>query len=180
MGYLGSKQTKVSSELPDLLGPHLKAIFCGINPGLRAASLGHHFAGRGNRFWQVLHLAGFTHTQILPEFDRNILQYGYGITTAVQRPTARADELAQSEFFVAATELVKKLRNFAPRRIAFLGKPAFAAMYRRKNVNWGCKPDCVERTQAWVLPNPSGLNRGFTVADLVEAYRELHLSIEYG
>jgi TDG/mug DNA glycosylase family protein len=145
---------------------------------LRAASLGHHFIGRGNRFWRVLHLAGFTPTQILPEFDRSILQYGYGITTAVRRPTVRADELAQSEFSTAAAELAKKIGEFTPRRIAFLGKPAFATMYRKKNVTWGCQPDCVEGIQAWVLPNPSGLNRGFRLNDLVAAYRELYLSIE--
>src|SRR5580698_8875935 len=81
--------------LPDILEPGLSVIFCGINPGLRAASTGHHFAGRGNRFWRVLHLAGFTPEQILPEDDRSLLRYGCGLTAVVPRATAQAAELSR-------------------------------------------------------------------------------------
>jgi TDG/mug DNA glycosylase family protein len=30
---------------------------------------------------------------------------------------------------------------------------------------------------AWILPNPSGLNRGFTLAALVTAYAELRMAL---
>lgn len=173
-----SRREEFLEGLLDLLAPNLKVIFCGINPGLRAASSGHHFAGRGNRFWKVLHLAGFTPMQILPEFDRSILQYGYGLTTAVRRPTGRADELVQSEFSTAAEDLGHKIAKFRPHRIAFLGKPAFAAMYRRGHTKWGYQTNPVEGIETWVLPNPSGLNRGFRLDDLVVAYRELYLSMK--
>src|ERR1700739_4717971 len=73
-------------SLPDILEPGLSIIFCGSKAGLRAASTGRHFAGRGNRFWRVLHLAGFTPELVLPENDRTLLQFGCGLTTAVSRP----------------------------------------------------------------------------------------------
>ena len=74
-----------------------------------AASTGHHFAGRGNRFWRVVHLAGFTPEQLQPEDDLAFLRYGYGLTTAVSRATARADELSRSEFEAAASAFEQKI-----------------------------------------------------------------------
>ena len=166
-----------SAGLPDLLAPNLKVLFCGINPGMRAATQGHHFVGNSNRFWRVLHLAGFTPMQICAESDRSILEYGYGLTTAIRRPTVRADELAKLEFSNASMELAEKIVRFGPKRVAFLGKPAFAAMYAKRVVEWGRQRDFIAGAEAWVLPNPSGLNRGFSLDDLVSAYRELYLAI---
>ena len=74
--------------LQDIVAPNLRVVFCGINPGLRAASLGHHFSGRGNRFWRTIHRAGFTPKEISPEDDASLLALGYGLTTAVERPTS--------------------------------------------------------------------------------------------
>jgi TDG/mug DNA glycosylase family protein len=107
--------TDSSRPLPDILAPDLPLIFCGINPGIRAASTGHHFEGRGNRFWRVVHLAGFTPEQMRPEDDRTFLRYGCGLTTVVSRPTARADELSRSEIEAAASEFERKIAHYAPR-----------------------------------------------------------------
>src|ERR1700743_1926862 len=93
--------TDSMQALRDVIAPGLSILFCGINPGLRAASTGHHFAGRGNRFWRVLHLAGFTPEQILPEDDRSLLRYGCGLTAVVPRATAQAAELSRSEIELA-------------------------------------------------------------------------------
>lgn len=163
--------------LPDLLSPNLKVIFCGINPGLSAARHGHHFLNRSNRFWRVLHQAGFTPVEIRPENDKDILQYGYGLTTAVPRPTVRADQLTHAEFAPAAAALAAKVARYTPRAVAFLGKPAFAAMYQAKSVTWGRQSHPVTGTDTWVLPNPSGLNRAFRLPDLVAAYQELRKAI---
>src|ERR1700748_2274990 len=76
--------------LPDLVAPGLKAIFCGLNPGGRGAASGHHFEGRGNRFWPVLHQAGFTPRLLTPREDSELPAFGYGLTTVVARPTASA------------------------------------------------------------------------------------------
>jgi len=73
--------------LEDILTEGLSVVFCGINPGLLAAEQGHHFAGRSNRFWRTLHLAGFTPVEVAPENDRSILHYQCGLTAVVDRPT---------------------------------------------------------------------------------------------
>ncbi|MFM0153899.1 G/U mismatch-specific DNA glycosylase [Paraburkholderia sediminicola] len=164
-------------SLPDILEPSLSVVFCGINPGVLAASTGHHFAGRGNRFWRAVHLAGFTPEQISPEDDRTLLQYRCGLTTVVSRPTARADELSQSDFKAAAVEFERKIERYAPQCVAFLGKMALCAMSGKRDIDWGLQPTAFGGARAWVLPNPSGLNRGFSLDALVTAYRELRLAV---
>lgn len=164
--------------LADILEPNLAVVFCGINPGFTAAEAGHHFLNRSNRFWRVLYLSGFTPHQIEPENDRSILQYGYGLTTAVARPTRRAAEVSRGEFKLARTALEAKIRKFAPHAVAFLGKPAYAEMTGSMKIQWGLQPAPFAGARAWVLPNPSGLNRGFTIGALTDAYRELRAAIE--
>jgi TDG/mug DNA glycosylase family protein len=164
--------------LPDILEPNLVVIFCGINPGFSAAESGHHFLSRSNRFWRVLYLSGFKPHQIAPENDRSILQYRYGLTTAVTRPTRRAAELLRDEFKLARTALEEKIRNLAPYAIAFLGKPAYAEITGAKKIRWGLQPSPFAGAQAWVLPNPSGLNRSFNIDALSVAYREMRIAID--
>ncbi|WP_205789973.1 G/U mismatch-specific DNA glycosylase [Burkholderia sp. Ac-20353] len=163
--------------LPDVLEPGLSVIFCGINPGLRSASRGHHFANGSNRFWRVVHLAGFSPEQIRPEDDCTLLRYGCGLTTAVSRPTARADELSRSEIEAAASGFERKIEHYAPLYIAFLGKVALAAMSGKRDIQWGLQPDAFGGARAWVLPNPSGLNRAFDLDSLVAAYREFRVAV---
>jgi TDG/mug DNA glycosylase family protein len=164
-------------SLPDILWPHLSVIFCGINPGMLAASTGHHFAGRNNRFWRVVHLAGFTSTLLGPEDDRSFLRYGCGLTTAVPRPTARADQLTSFEIKAAAEAFEQKIRQHAPQYIAFLGKMALSAITGKRNIEWGAQAEPFGGARAWVLPNPSGLNRSFSLDALVSAYRELRITV---
>jgi double-stranded uracil-DNA glycosylase len=163
-------------QLPDLLAKDLNVVFCGINPALSAARAGHHFSSVNNRFWRVLHLAGFTPHLIRPEDDHTILHYGCGLTAAVERPTVRADELARHEFQAAALHLEEEVRRYRARYLAFLGKPAFAAIFRENAVRWGRQSVVFGGAMVWVLPNPSGLNRAFTLDALVSAYRELQLA----
>lgn len=160
--------------LTDLIDKDLKVLFCGINPGLKSASDGYHFAGRSNRFWKVLHQSGFTPYQIAPANDTVLLELGYGLTTAVERATARADELSKEEFTAAFENLRTKIKTFEPRFIAFLGKAAYKAFSGKKTILWGLQPEDFCNTRVWVLPNPSGLNRGFTLEQLVTAYTEFH------
>ena len=164
-------------SLPDVLEPGLSLIFCGINPGMRAASTGHHFEGRNNRFWRVMHLAGFTPEQIRPEDDRTVLRYGCGLTTVVPRPTAQAAELSRSEIELAGDAFRRKIEHYAPRYIVFLGKMALSAISGTRNIDWGLQAKPFGGACAWVLPNPSGLNRTFDLDALVAAYRELRIAV---
>ncbi|RKR05765.1 G/U mismatch-specific uracil-DNA glycosylase [Flavobacterium sp. 90] len=163
--------------LTDIIAKDLKVLFCGINPGLKSASDGHHFSGRSNRFWKVLHQAGFTPQQIEPENDFIILELGYGLTTAVARPTTRADELSKEEFSDSIQIFKSKINQFQPQYIAFLGKAAYKAFSGKKQILWGLQEEEFCGSKVWVLPNPSGLNRGFMLDDLVSHYTELYLVI---
>ena len=162
-----------AQPLPDILAPALDVIFCGINPGLSAATSGHHFMGKSNRFWKTLHLAGFTPALIDPVDDRSILDCRCGLTTVVERPTARADQVLREEYILSAEKLRQKLQKLKPKCLAFLGKPAYQAMSGKPKVDWGRQPDTFAGAMVWLLPNPSGLNRGFSLDALVQAYQAL-------
>jgi TDG/mug DNA glycosylase family protein len=163
--------------LPDVIAPRLPVLFCGINPGLRASASGHHFDGRGNRFWRVVHLAGFTPMQIAPENDRLALEFGFGLITAVDRPTAGVDDLSKSEIIACVAALDEKIRLHSPRCIAFLGKAPYAAISSTK-VEWGPQPGTFGGASVWVLPNASGRNRRYSLDELVEFYRQLHRAVD--
>lgn len=167
-------EVALNEGLPDILAEHLSVIFCGINPGMIAAAQGQHFAGRGNRFWRTLHLAGFTPEQLRPEEDRTILQHGCGLTAVVERPTARADQLSLHEFKEAAATFEQKIIRCAPRFVAFLGKAAYGALSGHKSLPWGRQAQTFGGATVWLLPNPSGRNLAFSQAQLVSAYRELY------
>ena len=162
--------------LQDIIAKQLNVLFCGINPALSAAKSGHHFSSPSNRFWKVLHMAGFTPQLILPQNDQSILNYSCGLTAAVERPTVRASDLEAREFHASKEALEEKVRLYDPRIVAFLGKPAFAALFQQKSVSWGRQQVAIAGSQVWVVPNPSGLNRGFSLEQLVDAYRELRLA----
>lgn len=162
---------------PDLLSEGLDVIFCGVNPASSAAADGHNFSNRSNRFWTVLHQAGFTDTRLRPQDERELLRYGCGITAVVARPTQRASEIGLDEFRRARPTFEAKIRRYEPRVVAFLGKRALSAMLARPDIEWGRQPSTFGGVTAWVLPNPSGLNRGFTLEALVCAYTELRYAL---
>ncbi|HVI53655.1 MAG TPA: G/U mismatch-specific DNA glycosylase [Luteibacter sp.] len=165
----------MSDGLPDIVAGRLSVLFCGINPGMAAAAAGHHFEGRANRFWRVLHLAGFTPDELSPQEDRRILDYGCGLTTIVGRPTAAAGDLSRQDFVDAASGFERKIAAYAPRFVAFLGKAAYAALTGERDIAWGRQAVAMHDSTVWVLPNPSGRNRSFTLERLVGVYRPLHV-----
>lgn len=120
-----------------------------------------------------MHQAGFTPEQIEPENDATILNFGYGLTTAVARATVRADELSKEEFNDSIEIFKSKIKQFHPKYIAFLGKAAYVAFSGKKKILWGKQSEDFCGAKVWVLPNPSGLNRGFPIEDLVSHYSEL-------
>ncbi|XXD08059.1 G/U mismatch-specific DNA glycosylase [Klebsiella sp. R445] len=156
----------------DILAPDLRVVFCGINPGKSSAHTGFHFAHPGNRFWKVIHQAGFTERQLAPEEEQHLLDTGCGITMLVERPTVQASEVALQEFRSGGRELILKMEQYQPRALAILGKQAFEKAFQVRGARWGKQQVTIGVTEVWVLPNPSGLNRA-TLEALVAAYREL-------
>jgi TDG/mug DNA glycosylase family protein len=163
--------------LPDVLSTSLDVVFCGINPGMRSAQLGYHFANRTNRFWRVIHLAGFTSRQLDPEEASMLLDYGCGLTSAVERPTVCAGDLNRTDFIEARPRFERKIRRYRPRYLAFLGKPACAAFFNQRELSWGRQSTSFGGATVWVLPNPSGLNCAFTLEMLTVAYKELFIAV---
>ena len=166
--------------LPDVISTSLSVVFCGINPGMRSAAAGLHFANRSNRFWRVLHLAGFTARQLEPEEARLLLDYGCGLTSAVARPTVSATDLRRADYIAAGPLFQRKIAKYRPRYLAFLGKPAVSVFLNQRNLSWGLQPSTLGGSAVWVLPNPSGLNRAFTIGMLTDAYRELFEAVAVG
>jgi len=162
--------------LRDVIAPRLRALFCGINPGLYSAATGHHFARPGNRFWPALHAAGFTPRLLHPSEQRLLLKGGYGITNLVNRATATADELAPAEFVSGRRRLAAKVRRYRPASVVFLGLGAYRHAFGRPQVTLGRQPETFEEAEIWVLPNPSGLNANYQLAALVKLFRALRKS----
>jgi TDG/mug DNA glycosylase family protein len=164
--------------VPDVIAPGLRVLFCGINPGLYSGATGHHFARPGNRFWPTLHQAGFTPRLLDPSEERELLKFGWGITNLVPRATATADELAPNELVAGRRRLATKVKRHQPKVVAVLGISAFRTAFAQKTVVLGPQPGQLANAIVWVLPNPSGLNAHYQLANLVEHYQKLRRAVE--
>ncbi|HEX6535238.1 MAG TPA: G/U mismatch-specific DNA glycosylase [Gemmatimonadaceae bacterium] len=167
-------QAAAGRTVADLIAPGLHVLFCGINPGLYSAAVGHHFARPGNRFWPALHAAGITPRLLAPREERELLPLGYGITNVVARATATAAELSPAELVDGAGVLEEKIRRYRPTVLAVLGVGAYRTAFARPRSALGRQPERIGDTDVWVLPNPSGLNANYTLAALAHLLRELH------
>jgi TDG/mug DNA glycosylase family protein len=160
--------------IPNLLQADLKILFVGINPGLRSAAEGHHFAGHSSRFWRFLHDSGLTPVKLNAAQDHKLLSLGYGITNIVPRPTAAAAELQPEEFKAGARVLIDLLKTCQPRVAAYLGKEVYRYLNGKTKFEWGRQPVSVTPPVIdFVIPNPSGLNR-MPFEDQIRFYRELN------
>src|SRR6186997_832017 len=166
-------------SIRDVIAPGLRVLFCGINPGLYSGATGHHFARPGNRFWPTLHQSGFTARLLHPSEERELLTHGYGITNLVARATATADELASDELVAGRRRLMAKVKRYEPQVVAVLGISAYRTAFGQKAVTPGRQAEQLANTVMWVLPNPSGLNAHYQLADLANHFRELRLAIEH-
>jgi len=159
--------------VPDVIAPNLRVLFCGINPGLYSGATGHHFARPGNRFWPVLHRAGFTDRLLSPLEERELLKRGYGITNIVGRSTANAAELSLDELQEGAEHLTKMVLKYKPRVVAVLGVEAYRKAFGRRNATLGLQQEQIGDSAIWVLPNPSGINAHYQAKDLTELFKKL-------
>ena len=159
--------------VPDLIAPGLRVLFCGINPGLYSAATRHHFARPGNRFWPVLHRAGFSPRLLAPWEERELLDSGYGITNIVARATATAAELEREELVAGARRLERKAKRYKPEWVAVVGIGAYRAAFGRPRAVIGPQAERLGSARLWLLPQPSGLNANHQLPELTTAFREL-------
>jgi double-stranded uracil-DNA glycosylase len=159
--------------LPDVIGPNLRVLFSGINPGLYSAATGHHFARPGNRFWPALHQGGFTDRQFRPDEQDLLPALGLGITNVVARATARAHELTAAELHEGGRILVALVERIQPRWLAVLGVTAYRTAFGQKLAAVGPQAKRLGDTRVWILPNPSGLNAHWSAGNLAAAFAEL-------
>ena len=168
----------VNRTTEDLIDYNLKVLFCGINPGIWSGATGFHFAKPGNRFWKTLHLAGFTDRVLHPSEEHELLENGYGITSFCKRTTARADELTSEEFVAGGKLLVKKIERYQPQFLAVLGIGAFRTAFNQPKAKLGLQDEKIGGAKVWLLPNPSGLNAHYQIADLAKLFGELRQAID--
>lgn len=166
--------------VPDLVAPGLRVLFCGINPGLYTAAIGHHFGRPGNRFWPALHGAGFTPRLFAPWEERELLPLGIGITNMVERTTATAAELSPEEYVAGGQRLRRLVDAQRPRVVAFLGIGAYRTAFGRPKAVLGLQDERLLDSALWVLPSPSGLNANHQLADLVALLRDLREWVDAG
>jgi TDG/mug DNA glycosylase family protein len=166
------------ATVPDLIGPGVRLLFVGINPGLWTAATQTHFAHPGNRFYPALFEAGIIDRPIdrgagMTDDDRRyLLDRGIGITNIVRRATAKASELRSDELRSGGVELCETVRRHRPDVVAVAGITAYRTAFGESTATTGEQPDRLEGARLFVVPNPSGLNAHETTASLADAYRQ--------
>ena len=161
--------------LRDCIKPGVRVLFVGINPGIRTAAIGHHFAGYSNRFWKLLCDSKLVPETIGTEDDRRLPEWGFGITNIVARPTPGIDDLRREEYDAGRAALVRKIRRYRPAIVAMVGVTVFRAMFpaRRDAVTLGMQDEQLGASRVFVLPNPSGRNANYSYAEMLAAYKQL-------
>jgi double-stranded uracil-DNA glycosylase len=163
-------------KLRDRVGPGTRVLFVGINPGIRTAETGHHFAGFSNRFWKLLFDAGLVPERLTSEDDVRLPEFGFGVTNLVARATPGIDTLKPAEYAAGEKILRRKVRRWKPDVVAFVGVTLFRYLFRRPQalpIALGPQPDRFEGAAVVVLPNPSGRNANFSYDEMRRAFATL-------
>jgi TDG/mug DNA glycosylase family protein len=160
--------------LRDRCRPGVEVLFVGINPGIRSAAIGHHFAGYSNRFWKLLYESGLIPESIRAEDDARLCEWGFGITNLIARMTPGIDTLEPHEYPAGLRKLRRKVSRWKPRVVAFVGVSLYRVIFEKKGpVTLGLQKELFEGARVFVLPNPSGRNANFTFGEMLAAFRKL-------
>jgi double-stranded uracil-DNA glycosylase len=165
-----------AARLRDRIGPDVRVLLVGINPGVRSAMLGHHFAGYSNRFWKLLYDSRLVTEPIGYEDDDRLPEWGFGITNLIPRPTPGIDTLRREEYVAGTAALQRKVRRRKPEVVAFVGVTLFRAVFGRRPadaVALGLQHERFEGARVFVLPNPSGRNANFSYQEMLTAFKAL-------
>lgn len=176
---------QVLPGLPDYVTSDLRVLFVGINPGVRSAQVGHHFAGHSNRFWKLLADSHLVPHQMNYWEDARLLEWGIGLTNLVPRPTTGIHELTQEDYRRGRITLLKKIERFCPKIVALLGigmakvllseAPTgdFSSISKAVQIKPGLQAMCLLQAQVFVLPNPSGRNAHYSYQEMIRLFQTL-------
>ncbi len=144
--------------LPDVLKRDLVLVFCGTAAGERSATVGEYYAGRGNKFWKVLHTVGITDVQLLPSEYTKLLDCGVGLTDLVKDQSGMDKDVR----FAGARyhQFADRIKKYNPSYLCFNGKRS-AQEYLGRKVTYGPQQDKIGHTSLFVLPSTSGAAAGF-------------------
>ncbi len=166
-------------KLVDRIEPGVRVLFVGINPGMRTAAIGHHFAGYSNRFWKLLCESKLVPETITTEDDHRLPEWGFGITNLVPRATPGINTLRPVEYHAGAKALRRKVRRYKPAIVAFIGVSLYRVIFQKKgSVKLGRQAEMLEGAEVFVLPNPSGRNANFSYAEMLAAFRALAVRLK--
>lgn len=149
-------------RLRDVIAERTEVLFVGINPGLRSAAMGHHFAGAGNPFWRLLHAARLVPHPLTFLDEADLARHGYSLTNLCPRPTRAASELTSAELSAGKRVLARKIGKLRPRWVVFVGLSLYQSYFDLPaSGGAGAKPERIGGARVFVVPNPSGLNASF-------------------
>jgi TDG/mug DNA glycosylase family protein len=167
-------------RLKDRIKPGVRVLFVGINPGVRSAQTGHHFAGFSNRFWKLLSESGLSSEPITWTDDVRLPELGFGITNLIARPSPGIDDLAPAEYVEGWKILERKIRRYRPEVVALVGVTLYRAILplignerAPSRIALGPQPLDLHGARVFVLPNPSGRNANFSYGEMLDAFRAL-------
>jgi TDG/mug DNA glycosylase family protein len=175
----------IRGGLPDYLAPCLSILFVGINPGLRSSEVGHHYAGHSNRFWKLLFESGLVPYHMTCQDDERLLDYGYGLTNLISKPTSGTQDLVRQDFLEGRVALVRKIEKFQPALVAILGISVARVLFPSVTshasgkrlaacpIQTGLQPELLAGVRVFVLPNPSGRNAHYSYQDMKRLFCEL-------
>jgi G:T/U-mismatch repair DNA glycosylase/ADP-ribose pyrophosphatase YjhB (NUDIX family) len=167
-----SQKPPSTGDLPDVLAPGLRVVFCGINPGRVSAAAGAHFANPRNDFWRLLHAAGFTSRLYAPQEQFDVLAEGIGITNAAYRTTPGSGDLRRGDFSGSAERLARLALDLKPGWIGFVGKEAYRGAFNERP-ELGLQERRLGDTRLFVLPSTSPANAAVPWAERERWFQEL-------
>lgn len=163
-------------RLPDRIRPGVRVLFVGINPGVRSAAVGHHFAGYSNRFWKLLCESGLVPRPLACEQDARLPEWRYGLTNLIARPSPGIGELTAAEYATGRRRLLAKIRRYRPEMAALVGVTLYRALFpthASARVRLGLQTETLAGARVFLLPNPSGRNANFSYKEMLESFRAL-------
>jgi len=178
-------------RLRDRIEPGVRVLFVGINPGVRSALTGHHFAGFSNRFWRLLYESRLVPEPVTFEDDDRLPEWGFGITNVVPRATPGIDTLRPEEYRDGTRTLLRKVSRYRPAVLALVGvtvwravlegtgatgartRPIILGLQKREELDPNVARRIPETTRVFVLPNPSGRNANYSYAEMLEVFKKL-------